>query len=637
MYGYSSNEVIGRYVSDLLAPADRADEAGAVLAKIRTGQHVEHLETERVRKDGTMFPVSITIAPIRGADGEVVGASAIHRDVTEQRQAFETAQRMAAIVESSEDAIIGETLEGVITSWNPAAVRMFGYSSAEIIGKSVGLLTPEDRKAEIRDVLARVGAGQHVENFETMRVRKDGTVFPASVTLSPICDAEGVIVGASVICRDVTQQRRAFEATQRLAGIVENSQDAIISGSLDGNVASWNPAAERLYGYSSEEVIGKPAVLLAPKDRAGEVHDIREKVKAGQHVEEFETMRVRKDGTVFPIWLTVSRVRDVDGVVVGTSVIHRDLTAQKRAEQAVARDRDLLRATMDSLMDPHVLLEAVRDEAGQIVDFVYVDANPAACAYNGMDHRHLVGARLLDLQPGNIGSGLFDRYVRVVESGEPLVLDDIVYAQELLGGQERHYDVRAARVGDGLSYTWRDVTDRHAAAQWLAESEEHYRLLAENASDVVMRLGPDRRFEWVSGSVADVLGWPAPDLLGHVIDEFIRPEELAPFRHAIVDANAEKTASTEFRFRRSDGSYRWVLGHTRLKVDEDGAPEALVGGLIDIEARKTVEAHEVDRLETLERFQRLTLGRELKMIELKKEIESLRSLVHKDGDDGDKH
>ena len=348
-------------------------------------------------------------------------------------------------------------------------------------------------------------------------------------------------------------------------------------------------------------------------------------------------MRVRKDGTVFPISLTVSRVRDVDGVVVGTSVIHRDLTAQKRAEQAVARDRDLLRATMDSLMDPHVLLEAVRDEAGKIVDFVYVDANPAACAYNGMDHQHLVGARLLDLQPGNIGSGLFDRYVRVVETGEPLVLDDIVYAQELLGGQERHYDVRAARVGDGLSYTWRDVTDRHAAAQWLAESEEHYRLLAENASDVVMRLSPDRRFEWVSGSVADVLGWPAPDLLGHVIDEFIHPEELAPFRHAIVDANAEKTASTEFRFRRSDGSYRWVLGHTRLKVDEDGAPEALVGGLIDIEARKAVEAQEMDRLETLERFQRLTLGRELKMIELKKEIESLRRLVHKDGDDGDKH
>jgi PAS fold len=123
-----------------------------------------------------------------------------------------------------------------------------------------------------------------------------------------------------------------------------------------------------------------------------------------------------------------------------------------------------------------------------------------------------------------------------------------------------------------------------------------------------------------------------------VIDEFIHPDELALFGHAIVDTSAEKTASTEFRFRRSDGSCRWVLCHTRLKLDKDGAPVAMVGGLVDIEARKEVEAHEMDRLETLERFQRLTLGRELKMIELKKEIESLRSLVHKDGDEkGDKH
>jgi hypothetical protein len=132
--------------------------------------------------------------------------------------------------------------------------------------------------------------------------------------------------------------------------------------------------------------------------------------------------------------------------------------------------------------------------------------------------------------------------------------------------------------------------------------------------------------------------WAAPDLLGHVINEFIHPDELALFVHAIVDTSAENTASTEFRFRRSDDSYRWVLCHTRMKLDEDGAPVALVGGLVDIEARKEVEAQEMDRLETLDRFQRLTVGRELKMIELKKEIESLRSLVHKHGDEkGDKY
>jgi len=115
----------------------------------------------------------------------------------------------------------------------------------------------------------------------------------------------------------------------------------------------------------------------------------------------------------------------------------------------------------------------------------------------------------------------------------------------------------------------------------------------------------------VSGSIADVLGWAATDLLGHVIDEFVHPDELAPSCQAAADAGAEGTASTEFRFRRPDGSYRWVLCHTRLKLDEDGTPVALVGGLVDIEARKAVEAQELDRLVELERFQRLTVGREL--------------------------
>jgi PAS domain S-box-containing protein len=315
-----------------------------------------------------------------------------------------------------------------------------------------------------------------------------------------------------------------------------------------------------------------------------------------------------------------------DGVFVRCLVI-ADLTEVMSARQEAQAGEAALRATVDSLLDPHVRLEAVRDEAGQIVDFTYVDANPAACAYNRLQYRDLVGSRLLDLQPGNVGYGLLEQYRQVVETGEPLVLDDIVYAQELLGGQERRYDVCAARVGDGLSYTWRDVTDRHAAAEWLAESEEHYRLLAENASDVVMRLSADRRFEWVSGSIVDVLGWAASDLIGHVIDEFIHPDELALFGRTVLEAGPESAASTEFRFHRSDGSYRWVACHTRLKVNEDGTPVALVGGLVDIEDRKQVEAQELDRLETLERFQRLTVGRELKMIELKKEIEYLKKFA----------
>src|SRR5664280_1241015 len=328
MYGYSREEMIGKYAG-LLIPDDRAGEMQANLGTVRGGQAVQRSETIRVRKDGTEVPVSITVAPIHDEDGVVVGASAVHRDVTEQRKTFEVFQRMAAIVESSEDAIIGETLEGVITSWNPAAARMFGYSSEEILGQSVGLLIAESHAEEAKAVVAKVSAGQPVEHLETVNVRKDATVFPISLTVSPIRDPAGAVVGASVICRDVTQQSEALAAAQRMASIVEFSGEAIFGRTLDGIITSWNPAAERMYGYSSEEIVGKPADFLTPADRTTEIEAVLEQIKAGQHVEHLSTKRVRKDGTVFPVSLAVSPIRDAEGAVIGTSVIHREVTEHK--------------------------------------------------------------------------------------------------------------------------------------------------------------------------------------------------------------------------------------------------------------------------------------------------------------------
>jgi len=644
MYGYSSAEAIGESGS-LLTPENRAGELNAILEQIKDGHYVEHSETTLVRKDGTLVPVSVAAAPIHDEDGAVVGASAVHRDVTEQRRAFEAAERMAAIVENSDDAIIGSTLDRVITSWNPAAERMFGYSSEEIIGKSGRLLNDTDRTREAPAVRARISAGQHVERFETTLTRKDGTTFPASCTVSPIRDADGVVVGASLIGHDRTEQvhadRALAETSRQYRLLAENASDLVVLASPDRVITWVSPSVTSTLGWAVEDLMGTRMVDLVHPDDAAATAGPREAVYSGHKPATPAggfLLRIRTKSGQYR-WMSgdATPMKNESGVDVGVVSGLRDVDELVRAREAAEADRAALRATMDSLMDPHVRFEGVRDESGQIVDFVFADANPAACAYNRIDYQDLVGARLLQVLPGT-DPDLMDKCRHVVETGEPLMLDDFVYAQELRGGEERHYDIRAARVGDGLSYTWQDVTDRHAAAEWLAESEENYRLLAENASDVVMRLSPDRRYEWVSGSIADVLGWKANDLLGHVIDEFIHPAELALFSRAVADTGLESTASTEFRFRRSDGSYRWVLCHTRLKLDEYGTPVALVGGLIDIEARKEVEAQELDRLATLERFQRLTVGRELKMIALKKEIESLRTLVRGDGcEDGDKH
>jgi len=377
MYGYSREEMIGKYAG-LLIPDDRAGEMQANLGAVRGGQAVQRLETIRVRKDGTEVPVSITVAPIRDADGVVVGASAVHRDVTEQRKTFEVFQRTAAIVESSEDAIIGETLEGVITSWNPAAARMFGYSSEEILGQSVGLLIAESHAEEAKAVVAKVSAGQPVEHLETFNVRKDGTVFPISLTVSPIRDPAGAVVGASVICRDVTQQRQALAAAQRMAAIVEFSGEAIFGRTLDGIITSWNPAAERMYGYFSEEIVGKPINLLIPEDRTGEIEAILAKVSAGLPVEHRETIRVRRDGTAFPVPLTVSPINGTDGAVVGASVITRDVTEQRKTFEVFQRMAAIVEFSGEAIF-------------GRTLEGVITSWNPAAERMYGYSSEEILG------------------------------------------------------------------------------------------------------------------------------------------------------------------------------------------------------------------------------------------------------
>lgn len=157
------------------------------------------------RRDGTQFPVNISLCYMDSENGPL--AIAAVRDVTDHTKATEDNDLMiqlAAIVEHSDDAIIGATLDGVITSWNEAAERIYGYSSSEIIGKSVGVLSPDDRTGEIETILAKIRAGEHVGHFETRRVRKDATAITVSLTISPIRSADGATVGASSIAHQVT-------------------------------------------------------------------------------------------------------------------------------------------------------------------------------------------------------------------------------------------------------------------------------------------------------------------------------------------------------------------------------------------------------------------------------------------------
>ena len=274
--------------------------------------------------------LEISAAPVKSG-----GVAVYFRDISDRKGQDETQARLAAIVESSDDAIVSKSLDGTIQSWNGAAQRLFGWTAQEIVGKPIYTIIPPERHGEEAEIIARLRRGERIEHFETVRVAKDGRRIDVSLTVSPIRDASGAIIGASKMARDITERKRRDELQARLAAIVESSDDAIIGQSLEGIIESWNPGAERLYGYTAAEAIGSSILRLIPPERHGEDAELVRRARAGEHIRQYETVRITKAGTPLEVALTVSPIRDAAGRVTGVSKLARDVSERKRVLQAL--------------------------------------------------------------------------------------------------------------------------------------------------------------------------------------------------------------------------------------------------------------------------------------------------------------
>lgn len=375
IFGYSAAEMVGRSISSLL-PTDRLREEAEILERIKAGERIEQYETVRRRKDGTTVEVSLSLSPVRNSAGTIVGASKIAREITQKRIAEDLSRRLSSIVESSDDAILSKDLNGTIQSWNAGAERLFGYTAEEIVGSSVTKLIPLGLQEEEPAILARLRRGERVEHFETVRRCKDGSLVDVSLTVSPIRNAAGHVVGASKIVRNISDRRKNHDAARRLAAIVESADDAIASKDLQGVIQSWNRGAERLFGYSAAEIIGQSVLKLIPVGRHNEEPAILERLRRGERVENYETIRCRKDGTLIDVSLTVSPIFDESGRVVGASKIARDISEQKRMlrelqeahDKVVAANRakdDFLAALSHELRTPLNPVLLIASEAAQ--------------------------------------------------------------------------------------------------------------------------------------------------------------------------------------------------------------------------------------------------------------------------------
>jgi PAS domain S-box-containing protein len=387
IFGYTAEEAVGQPVT-MLIPEGHRDEEPYILACLRKGERIEHYETVRVRKDGTLVDISLTVSPIRRPDGTIIGASKIARDITERKRSAAQLLQAAAIVENSDDAIISKNLDGVILSWNRGAERLYGYTAEETIGQPVTMLIPEGMPDEEPRILNQIKRGERVDHYETVRLRKDGTPIDVSLTVSPVKDANGRIVGASKIARDITLRKSAEETRRLLSAIVETSDDAIMSADMELKITAWNAGAEKMFGYSAAEVLGADAMILTPPDRVAETKARFESFLRERAPHHFETVRRAKDGRLIEVAMTVSPLTGEGDQLRGVSAVARDISVSKKAE-ATLREQSEIIETVNRIgqavageLDQHKLVQTVTDAATEITA-----AHFGAFFYNILDER----------------------------------------------------------------------------------------------------------------------------------------------------------------------------------------------------------------------------------------------------------
>lgn len=321
------------YVGGLPIPRDEVPMAQV----LRTGLPVRGLEGKVERPDGTFIWAMIHIEPIEDPNGVLIGAINCFHETTALRRADETLReqdrRLAATLEHAGVGIYEIDENGRLLHVNPHMAMLMGYEREALIGRSIFDEThSEDIDADQAQFQHQIAGVIDTYTIEKRIKRKDGNYFWASVTSSSVKDAQGNFLYAVRVAHDVTDRKHAERDAYHLAAIVESSEDAIISKDLNGVITTWNRGAQRLFDYTAAEAIGQPVTMLIPPNRLDEETEILSRIRRGERIDHYETVRQRKDGTLVDISLTVSPILDTRGKVVGASKIARDVSERKQAE-----------------------------------------------------------------------------------------------------------------------------------------------------------------------------------------------------------------------------------------------------------------------------------------------------------------
>jgi len=522
------------------------------------------------------------------------------------------------LLDALPDALVGVDPSGVIQFVNRRAESVFGFGHDDLIGAPIETLLPGSLRqvqAAHREADESAPSGpQTGTNLELSGLRADGTGFPVDIILSPMDTGAGVLVIVSVrdrTHREDPQTNSHGRRVDRLLAIVEHSDDAIINKTLDGTIIGWNAGAERMFGYSSLEMIGQPIQVLSA-DGDDEMTDILARVGRGEDIDHLETDRLRKDGTVVHVSLSVTPIRDADGVIAGASAIARDVSGTRQAFEAA---RSMIETSQDSLV-------ALNPE-GRITD-----VNEATVRLTGIPRETLIGT---------VFSDCFTDPQRADEVYQRALGDESTADYQLTlrhhNGRETItevlYNATAYRDSQGnvlgLFAATRDVTGQRKAAQYA-------RSLIEATVESLVAISPEGKITDTNEAMVKLTGIARDKLIGTSFsDYFTDPKEAERVYQTVFEQGSVFDAPLTLRHVNDHYSERDVLYNASVYRDANGATLGVVATARDITRQMQAQRElterqtaEQERLKELERFHRLTVGRELKMIELKKEIEYLR-------------
>jgi PAS domain S-box-containing protein len=383
LYGHRAAAVIGQPFGLLVTP-ERAAELPRALDELRRGGRPDPFEYVVTRPDGRAVGISLSVSPIPGPRGDLAGVLAISRDITAHTQAedqLRTALGQLARAESL--ARLGSwewDLRTDTVAWSDELYRLCGVGPEQLRATLEGtfaLVHPDDR-VSVKEIIDRACRDRVPYVCEHRIVRPDGAVRTFQSRGTVVVDDLGQLVKLVGTGQDITERKEAETALARYAALIESSEDAIVTQSLEGRIMTWNPGAERLYGYRSEEVAGRVLAMVVPPERAGELERLRARVQRGEHIEYHETVRLRKDGARIAVSVSISPIKDSAGRIIGASSIERDITERARVGEALARSRAQLRDFAGQLRSAretertHIARE-IHDELGQALTALKMD------------------------------------------------------------------------------------------------------------------------------------------------------------------------------------------------------------------------------------------------------------------------